>query len=140
MSLECRFERVGPILYCVIDGAFSVAAAKAVYRLVLDECVARGVTVLLLDCRGVEGRPTTMERFDFAEFAAAETVAAVDAGRTTAPKVALVGTIPLIDPRRFGETVALNRGAWIKVTTELDEATQWLGVDPSTLHAFAQTA
>jgi hypothetical protein len=42
--------------------------------------------------------------------------------------VAYVGDEPLIDPARFGETVAVNRGALIKVTTDLNEAFAWLGV------------
>ena len=135
MSMEFRCERVGPLLHAVVRGAFSVASAKAVYRGVLEECIARGTTVVLLDCREAEGNPTTMERFDFAEFAALETVAAVDVGKTVMPRIALVGNTPLVDARRFGETVALNRGAWMKVTTDYQEALRWLGIDPATLDA-----
>jgi hypothetical protein len=137
MALDCRFERMGPLLHATLRGAFTVADAKAAYRGLLDECVAGGAVVVLMDCREVEGDPTVMERFDFSEFVALENVAAVDAGRTAALRVALVGGSPLIDPRRFGETVALNRGAWIKVTTELDEAVRWLEIDPSILHVSA---
>jgi hypothetical protein len=45
-------------------------------------------------------------------------------------QVAVYGRQPLIDPSRFGETVALNRGAKVKVSERLDEALAWLGVSP----------
>jgi len=38
---------------------------------------------------------------------------------TSKIQVAVVGNPPLIDPNRFGETVALNLGLNIKVTTTI---------------------
>jgi hypothetical protein len=45
-------------------------------------------------------------------------------------QVALVGKHPVIDRDRFGETVARNRGAAVKVTYDLESAYRWLGLDP----------
>jgi len=38
----------------------------------------------------------------------------------------LIGKEPMIDLERFGETVAVNRGAIGKVFTDVDEAVAWL--------------
>jgi SOS response regulatory protein OraA/RecX len=46
-------------------------------------------------------------------------------------QVAVYGRRPLIDPERFAETVAVNRGAKVKVSEQLDEALAWLGVSAS---------
>ena len=43
-------------------------------------------------------------------------------------QIAVYGHQPFVDPGRFGETVALNRGANVKVSERLDEARAWLGV------------
>ena len=40
--------------------------------------------------------------------------------------IAVVGDEPMIDSRRFGETVAVNRGAFGKVFTDFSEAKAWL--------------
>lgn len=39
---------------------------------------------------------------------------------------AVVGDEPIIDPERFGETVAVNRGVLGKVFTDIDEAVAWV--------------
>jgi hypothetical protein len=40
--------------------------------------------------------------------------------------IAFYGIEPIIDPDRFGEIVARNRGLNVIVTTETEEATQFL--------------
>ena len=46
-------------------------------------------------------------------------------------RVAVFARRPLVDPDRFAETVAVNRGAKVKVSERLDEALAWLGVSAS---------
>ena len=40
--------------------------------------------------------------------------------------VCFVGKPPLVDPDRFGETVALNRGATVGVFESLEEGEAWI--------------
>ena len=39
---------------------------------------------------------------------------------------AVVGNEPMIDPKRFAETVGKNRGANVRVFTDIDEAVDWI--------------
>jgi len=46
-------------------------------------------------------------------------------------RMAIVGSEPYIDPDRFGETVATNRGGDVGVFTSMTDALAWLDVkDP----------
>jgi hypothetical protein len=46
-------------------------------------------------------------------------------------RLAVLGSEEIIDPQRFGESVARNRGMESKVTTDPAEAAAWLEVDPA---------
>ena len=69
-----------------------------------------------------------MDRFKLGEYLSKKRS---ESPGTKAIRVAVVGSLPIIDPARFGETVARNRGVIVKVTTELEDALSWLGVDPA---------
>ena len=45
--------------------------------------------------------------------------------------LAYVGTEPLFDHDRFGQTVATNRGAHIKSVENVDDALSWLDAAPA---------
>lgn len=125
--MQMRFE--GPLVYVSLAGAMDGRLAEQAYREVLRECVAGGYSKMLLDCRALSGELTTTERYSLGKLVAAENAAAA-AGSGRQVQVALVGTYPLIDRDRFGETVARNRGAAVKVAYDLETAYRWLGVDP----------
>jgi hypothetical protein len=86
---------------------------------------------VLLDGRELAGNPRFMERFYYGEFAA-ETVAKFKArGVSSATKFAYVLKVPILDPWRFGETVAVNRGMHVKTFENLPDALGWLGISPA---------
>lgn len=77
---------------------------------------------LLVDIRDLEGDPpSTMQRFNMGA-----AVPDLQREHPTLINIAVVGKEPMIDPKRFGETVAVNRGAFGKVFTDIDEANMWL--------------
>lgn len=88
----------------------------------LKRAARGGHRALLLDIRGMTGRaPTMAERYDYAvQFTN------LQAGVTPRIRVALVGKEPMVHPQRFGEIVATNRGALIRVFTDMDLALNWL--------------
>jgi hypothetical protein len=45
-------------------------------------------------------------------------------------RLAVLGNEPIIDPNRFGEIVATNRGANVKVFTDDPMALEWLLARP----------
>ena len=120
----------GPLFYVSLAGEMDARLAEKTYREVLRECLAGGRSKLLIDCRALSGELSTTERYSLGKLVADEnaSVAARAAGRQV--RVALVGSQPFIDRDRFGETVAVNRGAAVKVTEDLASAYRFLGLDP----------
>ncbi len=80
---------------------------------------------VLFDGRRLIGNPKLMERFYYGEFAA-ETVMAQ--GISASRQFAFVLKEPVLDPRRFGETVAVNRGMNAKAFETRKDALHWLGI------------
>lgn len=96
------------------------------------ETVARNkVGKVLFDGRGLAGNPGTMERFYYGEFAAKAVAKLTAHGVSGTPQFAYVLKVPVRDPRRFGETVAVNRGMCVKTFENLDEGLGWLRIAPA---------
>ncbi len=72
-----------------------------------------------------------MERFYYGEFAAHAVLSSGDRGVSTAIQFAYVLEVPVLDPERFGETVAVNRGMHVKTFDDLQDALGWLGLAPA---------
>lgn len=88
----------------------------------LKRAAGAGQRNLLLDIRGVTGRePTMSERYD-----QAVQFTNLQAQTTPRIKVAVLGALPIVHWQRFGEIVATNRGAWIRVFTDEAPALEWL--------------
>jgi len=131
MNLTVDIEPREHYLRATVSGAYSLRAAQDAYDQAVKTAVALGHTRILIDATGVSGAPTQDERYMLGLFVAAEQ--RVLAARTPAVsvQVAVLGRRPLVDPDRFGETVAVNRGANVKVSEQLAEALAWLGVSAS---------
>ena len=71
-----------------------------------------------------------MERFYYGEFAAKETMRLVKE-HGIFPRFAYVMNEPLRDPRRHGETDAVNRGMDVKTFEIPEEAFEWLERAPN---------
>lgn len=83
---------------------------------------ALGIIKILVDLRGVTNTLSTMDRFRYA---------AEVAEHFQDLKVVFIQAPPLYDPQRFGESVAVNRGGDIHICTTLEEAFDWLNLDPA---------
>ena len=88
-----------------------------------------GRSSLLIDIRDIVGRePTMSERYD-----QAVQVASLQSRVTPRIRLALLGREPMIHPQRFGEIVATNRGAQLRVFTDETAALDWLLARPRPL-------
>lgn len=94
----------------------------------LEAVAANHSTRVLFDGREITGEPTTIQRFYYGVFAAEETIRLVQ----NVPRFAYILKEPVLDPRRIGETVALNRGMKVKTFTDSDAALNWL-LSPSSI-------
>jgi len=88
----------------------------------LKQAEPAGMTAVLVDIRQISGRaPTMSERYE-----QAVQIADLQTRRTPRIRLAVLGLEPMIHPQRFGEVVATNRGAQLRVFTERAEALAWL--------------
>lgn len=130
MALQYTTRIVGPVFYVSLQGTVSGPDADSTYRTVLNACLDGGCTDMLLDALATDGDLSMLERFDFGK-TVAEHNAAAEGVLGEAVRVAIVADPPLAHPSRFGELVAINRGARIRVTSDVDDAFRWFGITPA---------
>ena len=103
----------------------SLEEAKQLFLEMLGAVAQYQAKKVLFDGQTLKGKPEYFERFLYGEFAANETMRFAKA-HGLAPRFAYVLKEPMSDPRRFGETVARNRGMDMKVFETPEEAFEWL--------------
>lgn len=131
MNLNVDLEARKHYLRATVSGPYSLRAAQDVYDRAVKTAVASGHSRVLIDASRVTGAPTQDERYMLGLFVAAEQRILAAKTPPVEVQVALFARPPFTDPNRFGETVAVNRGAKLKVSEQLDEALAWLGVSAS---------
>ncbi|MFI5237230.1 MAG: hypothetical protein ACHQLA_04770 [Ignavibacteriales bacterium] len=114
-------------LSVTVSGHFSLSDAKKMYTDALETLLDKKLSKLFFDVCKVQGKVSFIDRFYLGEFAAFESLNYMGKGLLRIA-VSMYGEEPIIDPERFGEIVARNRGLNIKVTTDKKEAFQFLGV------------
>jgi hypothetical protein len=120
-------------LHVTVTGIFLLDEANEMVTRIFHALVQHALHKVLVDFRQTRGNPQTLDRYLHAEFAATEMYRFSGDGLTHFTQFAYVGTEPMIEKSRFGETVASNRGVIIKVTDSMEEAQRWLGI--ATCHA-----
>jgi hypothetical protein len=115
-------------LYAGVSGRFELSQAKEIFKRILEACVETGLSRALVDGRELTTGAAVMELFELAMFIADQQRQLLASGRLQETRVAYLGAPNSLDPQRFGETVARNRGAILKVSENLEEAMQWLSV------------
>ena len=126
MAIEFESRLLPDYVLIECAGDTNVADFIAVLPALFREASASGRATALVDIRSLRGPPpNTLERFEIG-------VAAADAQKIHARNIqlAVVGAEPVIDPERFGEVVSSNRGANLRVFTDMDEAVAWLADEP----------
>jgi len=114
-------------LSVTVSGHFSLSDVKIMYTDALESLLDNKFSKLFFNAFKVKGKVTTIDRYYFGEFAALESLKYMGKGLKRIA-VSVYGIEPIIDPERFGEIVARNRGLNLKVTTNKNEALQFLGV------------
>jgi len=109
-------------------GEFSLEEAKRTFLELVDAIVRHKYDRVVVDGRKIKGEPRFIERFYYGEFVA-QTVKKVLGTSSINTKFAYILVEPVLDPERFGETVAINRGMNVKVFDNTDDAFGWLELD-----------
>ena len=132
MSIELELYPVADFLKVVAVGEFSLDEAKRTFLEMLEAVARYKVRKVLFDGREITGAPRAMERFNYGEFAAQSIANFETRGVSRATRFAYVLQEPVLDPRKFGETVAVNRGMNVRAFDNLDDALRWLETAPIT--------
>ena len=126
MLLEIRPE--SGLLKVDAKGKFSLKEAKRTFLEMLEAVALHKTKKVYFDGRKLIGKPEIMERFYYGEFAAVTVWDFAEQGVSRSTKFAYVLREPVLDPRRFGETVAVNRGMVVRAFDNPEDALQWLGM------------
>ena len=128
MSMVLQMSAELGCLRVEATGQFSLAEAKRKFLEVLGAVERQKVGKVLFDGRGLKGNPGAIERFYYGAFAARGATEYAVRNRYASPEFAYVLQVPVLDPNRFGEVVATNRGMRVRTFDNLDAACGWLGV------------
>ncbi len=123
-ELPERFEIGEGHAVCRPEGDVSFPEALERLSQAVIYCRENGIRRLLIDTTKLTGFgvPGTVERFSMGERLARDARAAV--------KLVVVARPEVLDPGRFGVTVARNRGLFSNAFSSESEALKWL-LDPS---------
>jgi hypothetical protein len=113
-------------LHTVVRGAFDIDEAQQLFLMLLEIIVRNRASRVLFDGQEITGEPTTIERFYYGKFAAAAVTISRNRETKINPRFAYVLKHPVLDPMRFGEIVAVNRGMNLKAFDNIEAARRWL--------------
>ena len=126
MSMLAQIQHKSDILNAVLTGTFSLDEAKRTFLEILDAVALQKSKGILIDGRTLVGKPEVIERFFYGQFTAEMVISYEDRGVSAGTPFAYVLNEPILDPKRFGETVAVNRCMNVKAFECREEALTWL--------------
>jgi hypothetical protein len=110
-------------VFATLTGSHSLEEVLKAFHGAYEAAFCRGLGLILIDCSGLDGELTTVERFELGESGA--TYWSQKAWRIM-PRIAVVGKAPVIDG--FAALVASNRGVEAQTFSEVQQALDWLGI------------
>ena len=122
MSIKLSMQEKPHYLQVICSGEFEPDAFIDACKEVLTFASENKIAAILLDGRTLTGQFISM----IDRFRVGEEFARLQHDLPFISRVAVIGNEPLVDPHRFGETVAINRGAFGRVFTDIEEAIRWL--------------
>jgi hypothetical protein len=114
-------------LYVTASGELDVAGAEVALAEMLGIAARAHQPRILLDCSRLAGEWGPDERYTIGSFIAAEMERRANQFPER-PRLAIYAVAPLMDPNRYTQTVATNRGALVRSSDSLQELLSWLGV------------
>lgn len=118
MSIQLQIEEMSGYLAARFIGAGAAEEAWQRFELIAENCKRTKDDKLLLDFRGAQGDVCVVDRYYLGERSQ------IFARHRL--KVATVAIREQIDPQKFGELVARNRGVNMCVFTDVQAAEEWL--------------
>jgi len=129
MSLNFETESRQGYLLMTYEGSYAHSLVEEFTDQILETCKSQQPTKLLIDLRLVTGNMSVIERYQLALTAARKYFIARLAAKIPGCRYAIVGTHPLVDSKKFEETVATNQGLNLRIFTDIQAAHRWLEVE-----------
>lgn len=123
MNLEFEIEAKPSHVHVLCSGDFDLEGIKEMFRAVLATAERRHLVRAFVDARSLTGSASAVERYGVGAFISEQMLERKQAG------VIRIGFV--IDPERFGDTVASNRGCTVRAGTDTKEIRGWLGIEPA---------
>ena len=124
--MNLSYEINPDFLLVTFDGRVEESFPTRFPERLIETAITHKCTRILADLRKVEGTLTTTQRHKMGETGARKYFSALSKGEISICKFALVADPPLLDPSKFGETVATNRGMPVRIFPSFQEAQDWL--------------
>ncbi|MFW9875330.1 MAG: STAS/SEC14 domain-containing protein [Candidatus Thorarchaeota archaeon] len=120
MSYELRVKKENDFLNIHIKGKRDLESIKKATSEILKKCVENKCSRVLIDVREFKNRIGTMEIFMLASSELPKII------KGKLEQVAIIDQKGFEDKIKFFEDVARNRGYYVKIFTEYDEAINWI--------------
>lgn len=124
IHIECVQVEQG-VCNAIVVGEFNLILAEQQFIQLVNEAVYKGATKVLIDGRQVTGHPSVFERFLYGTFVALTTLEVLQRHNVRLMFAYIIHN-PSLDPGRFAESVAINRGMHVKAFDDESEARVWL--------------
>jgi hypothetical protein len=124
MSFQLQFEEMSGYLVAKFIGSgglIGLSVAEEIWRqfeLIAEHCKRTKNDKILIDTTRADGKVSFVERFLLGERA--------QVFASYRLKVAVVDGLERIDPQKFGELVARNRGVNVRIFSDFQGAKEWL--------------
>ena len=120
ISFEVRVHAGHVVLECT--GTYTFESSLQIFSQAFENAVRAGRGAVLVDvCQLTGGPPTLLDRYRQVMH-----IAGLQSSRGPRIRFAIFGHEPMIHPHRFGDVIAMSRGAPARAFTDLDEAMAWL--------------
>jgi len=122
-QFDIKVSVVEDILLIYASGSYSLVKANNLFKLAIDNGVSHNKSKILIDVSDLIGSIPFFDRFQYSKFLSDYRIKHA-LGKVN--KIAVLGKEPIVHKEKFGETVAVNRGANVRVFTDMSKASIWL--------------
>jgi hypothetical protein len=112
------FENRGGYLFVEVTEPYSLKVMKSIIQQIADICGEEDLDKVLVDLRTIDETISIMDRYEVG----------VEVAKIIGPKVKVAGVAQKALINYMAETVAVNRYGKLKVFSDMDKATEWLGI------------
>ena len=123
MNLEFEIEAKPSHVHVSCSGNFDLEGIKEMFRAVLAAADRHHLPRAFVDARPLTGSASAVERYGVGAFISEQMLERKQAGTIR------IGFV--VDPERFGDTVASNRRCTVRAGADTKEIRDWLGIEPA---------